>query len=95
MSIPQAQWNATLARASVSLQENMSYATVGIFLCSVAAVSYTVFANSEGKDAEGVPRKAGVPILGSWGFFAKRHNFVADGIARLGNFYYFKVLSVS
>lgn len=44
---------------------------------------------------QGIPHKAGYPIVGSWAFFTQRHNFVDEGIKKFGNIFSFKILNVS
>lgn len=44
---------------------------------------------------QGIPRKYGYPIVGSWAFFTQRYQFIDDGIKKLGNIFSFKILNVS
>ncbi|TDL20334.1 cytochrome P450 [Rickenella mellea] len=39
-----------------------------------------------------IPRKRGIPFVGSWTFFTARHKFVTDGLKKLGNTFTFNVL---
>lgn len=41
-----------------------------------------------------VPYQNGMPFVGSWAFFTRRHRFVNEGIQRLGNIFAFNILHV-
>ena len=50
------------------------------------------FADASGSKSDAVPYWSGLPLVGSWAFFTRRHRFVDEGVRRLGNVFSFKIL---
>ena len=61
--------------------------TGGVVLVLTLLSKFAGFANGSG-----VPHKSGLPLVGSWSFFTRRHRFVDEGVRRLGNVFSFKIL---
>ncbi|TDL20337.1 cytochrome P450 [Rickenella mellea] len=76
----------TLGHESIQPQSILRIAS-GALCCLVALV---LFLSS--RSAGAMPRKRGLPYVGSWTFFTARHRFVTEGIKKLGNIFTFNVL---
>lgn len=46
------------------------------------------------KDSDGFPFLHGLPFIGSWDFFTRRHFFAHEGLVKLGDVFSFNVLQV-
>ena len=46
------------------------------------------------RDSDGFPFLPGLPVVGSWKFFTKRHHFAHEGLSRLGQVFSFNILQV-
>lgn len=62
---------------------------VAVGVVSLSKLYSSVVSSSD----QGIPHKAGYPIVGSWAFFTQRHNFVDEGIKKFGNIFSFKILN--
>ncbi|TDL20336.1 cytochrome P450 [Rickenella mellea] len=58
----------------------------GALFCLIALVLFL------SRNTDKIPRKRGIPVVGSWTFFTARHRFVTEGVRKLGNIFTFNVL---
>lgn len=92
-----------MANATSNLYQNLMAAkneiggvnySTGMLVAAAVVVISTTMSLFNRTDSGGVPFKAGIPFIGQWSFFTRRHMWLGEGIKKLGNVFAFNILHV-